>query len=224
MFLVAIVVGGPLLACTGLPMGGGPELSGELKESCFDWPDKEFSKQNRAKPLTFFEKGDQAVDFTLKTVDGEAVTLSELLATKPVLLMAGNWTCPRYQENRSKNTRLADQFSDEIHTVLVYNMEAHPKGVVSPYRGKVWEESFSDRRQHRTYDERVDSARSLSVGSNETLLVDGLGDGNTNPFWCTYGTCPSCSFLIGMDGKFEAVHKWHDPPTMTQSIKALVGS
>ena len=36
--------------------------------------------------------GDEAVDFTLQSVDGDTYTLSGLLGTKPVLLVLGGFT------------------------------------------------------------------------------------------------------------------------------------
>lgn len=71
---------------------GTPGLSGTLVSGCFDWPATEFSDSNQASVRTFLAPGARAVDFTLDDPDGGSHTLSDLLATRPVLLVHGSFT------------------------------------------------------------------------------------------------------------------------------------
>lgn len=70
----------------------GPNLPGTLATGCFGWPQTEFSPANKAGVRTFLRPGDRAVDFALNDTTGAAVTLSGLLATRPVLLVHGSFT------------------------------------------------------------------------------------------------------------------------------------
>jgi hypothetical protein len=70
----------------------GPNLPGTLASGCFGWPGAEFSPSNKATVRTYLRAGDRAVEFTLRDTSGAAVTLSGLLATRPVLIVHGAFT------------------------------------------------------------------------------------------------------------------------------------
>jgi peroxiredoxin len=42
-------------------------------------------------------KGDAAIDFELRDIEGRAYRLSELLKDKPVVMIWGMYTCPAFQ-------------------------------------------------------------------------------------------------------------------------------
>jgi hypothetical protein len=67
-------------------------LPAALVAGCFGWPAAEFSAANKASVQTLLRPGDRAVEFSLRNTAGEAVTLSGLLATRPVLLVHGAFT------------------------------------------------------------------------------------------------------------------------------------
>lgn len=214
-----------LLGCAQTPQVGPPDLrpAADLDQGCYDWPDTEFNRSEHPSGReTFLHTGDAAIDFTLKDVDGKEHRLAQMLEDKPVLIVAGSYTCNIFQKKRKAVTKLARTWSDDITTVVVYNVEAHPKKDPSPYRGKAWELEYSDRRQPDSYSDRVKHAKDVSLGGDVTVLVDALEEGNTNPFWCSYGACPNCAFLVNQEGKLEAVHDWFDPKTMNGSVKHLV--
>jgi hypothetical protein len=100
-------------------------------------------------------------------------------------------------------------YADHVHFIHVYIIEAHPKKPdLSPYSGKVWEMKYSSKGQPKTYPGRATNAKSMLavLKGKQLLLVDDLTPGkHNNPVWCTYGTCPNCSFLIGKDGKIVEV-------------------
>jgi hypothetical protein len=199
------------------PSGLRPES--ELVADCHS----QVSKKDHAELSLKLQAGDRAIDFALQDTDGADVRLSSLLASKPVLLVQGSWTCPRFQQERMGLEETWKRFHDAVHVVVVYNIEAHPAGGdPSPYRGRPWPADFSDRGQPRTFDERLRNAQEVARDASMPVLVDRLGSGGSNPVWCTYGTCASCSWLIGQDGVIVAAHEWHDAPTMNASIEALV--
>ena len=232
--LALVMVAAFTLGCMGTSLPGEegdatPEegsskklsLRDDLEGGCFGRPGKAYSPSNHTEDQVFVEKGERAWEFELKDVDGRTHQLSELLATKPVLLVTGSYTCPVYQKNRSKVDDLEGMFGDDIHVVLVYGPEAHPETDPSPYRGDPWPklDKFSTVEEPRTYAERVDHAKMLRGSDDVLTLVEPLD----NPVWCTYGTAPNAAYLIDQDGTFYAVHEWFDGKTMAQSIAALTG-
>ena len=92
------VIAGTVLAVTACeektstPPPEHPGLSSELSSRCFHWPSAEFTRTNMADALASLAVGDQAVDFELATVDGARYRLSNLLFTRPVLLVLGSYT------------------------------------------------------------------------------------------------------------------------------------
>jgi cytochrome oxidase Cu insertion factor (SCO1/SenC/PrrC family) len=65
----------------------------ELTSNCFNWPAQEFSVVNHVDDNeTSVTEGDQAIDFTLKDTEGVEYRLSQLLRTKPVLIVFGSFT------------------------------------------------------------------------------------------------------------------------------------
>lgn len=195
-----------------------------LVTDCFGWPADDFTKRNHADVGARLHVGDRAVDFTLRDVNGKEVHLADVLADHPVLLVQGSWTCPRFQDERAGLEETLKRFRNSVTVLHVYNVEAHPAGKdPSPYSGKPWNLRFSDRKQATTYDERVRYAKDIARDTSMQVLVDNLGRTGANPVWCTYGTCASCSWLIGQDGTIAAQHDWHDRATMEASIEALLG-
>jgi len=211
------------LACSGaLPVAPGGELQTGLEGGCYGQPGAAFDLDNFAEVEVFARKGQAAWDFTLPTLDGDEVHLAELLRTKPVVVFSGSYSCPVYRRNGSKIDQLAQRLGDQVHVVVVYGPEAHPENDNSPYRGDNWAkpDKFSDVDLATSFAERVAQAGRVGRGSQVIEAVEPMD----NPFWCTYGTAPNAAYLIGMDGRFAAVHDWFDAPTLVSSIEALTGA
>jgi hypothetical protein len=97
---VAACGGSSSLPAPGSPTGPGgpgsggapPNLPGTLQSGCLGWPGTDFSPTNKANVATFLAPGQLAIDFALRDTNGVVFRLSELLATRPVLLIAGSFT------------------------------------------------------------------------------------------------------------------------------------
>jgi hypothetical protein len=94
-----------MLACSESPVSGGadnpdppdptPQLRRELEltPNCYNWPADEFSFGNHVENTRVsVAEAEQAIDFTLKDTDGVTYKLSELLETRPVLMVFGAFT------------------------------------------------------------------------------------------------------------------------------------
>ena len=64
----------------------------DLSPGCYDWPVPDLSVPDVAGYALPFEVGDPAIDFTLKDTEGVPHNLSELLDTRPVLIVFGAYT------------------------------------------------------------------------------------------------------------------------------------
>ncbi len=116
-------------------------------------------------------------------------------------------------------------YSDVVHFVHVYVPEPHPKGPdPSPYTGSVMERGYSERRQPRTYDERVAVATEVAamLEGHQRLLVDELSPRRSNPVWCSYGPMPNSAYLIDQSGVMRVVQLWVDAAKMQTAIDELL--
>lgn len=221
------------LACAGVELPGqtragasGSELlTARVRTHCYGWPESQFSQANRANVGTWLKTGQPGADVTLRDLEGDPVTVASLLAAgKPVLLTTASVTCPVFQERHAPLQQTIRKYADHVTFATVYLIEAHPADPdPGPYKGRTSIHEFSDRRQAMTLQARIANARELPTVPGELVLVDDLSPGNENPFWCTYGTCANCAFLLDLEGSLVAVHEWYDPPSMEQSIDQLVG-
>ena len=118
-------------------------------------------------------------------------------------------------------------FSDRVHFLHVYVLEAHPmRPDVSPYSGDVWEvEGLSLIPQARTYERRREFAamtRELLV-PGQIQVIDALDlDDLVNPVWCTYGTAPNSTYVIGQDGVIRFAENWTDPEHVETALRELL--
>ena len=87
-------------------MGEGLRPESELSSNCFNFPQDNFTPDNCIvainngnTPYLPMNAGDDAIDFTLHDLDGEAWNLGETLKATgmPVVMVWGMLTCPGFQ-------------------------------------------------------------------------------------------------------------------------------
>jgi len=66
--------------------------SSELVSNCLNFPAEEITFTNSVRPAVGVTEGQPAVEFSLMGSDGNYYTLSELLSTRPVLVVLGSFT------------------------------------------------------------------------------------------------------------------------------------
>lgn len=172
------------------------------------------------------EVGTTAIDFTLWDTNGNEVTLSDLLAEKPVVMVLGSFTWPPFRRSCTGNNELFSKYGDSVNFIIVYTIEAHPIGTASPYSDKEWPLNYSTDAdgnpisQPLTYDERLDLAKKTieEQGIDVPILIDEMD----NPIWCTYGQAPNIAYLIRTDGRIILKQEWYDPEKMEEFIRAYI--
>jgi hypothetical protein len=178
---------------------------------------------------TGYERGKYVADFTLYTPEGTPVNLrNELTKGKPVLLVAGSYTCPVYRRQMEQLNTIFDRYKDSIGIYVVYTVEAHPKGDPSPYSGEEWVTSDNQKegilyRQPKTYGDR--KAIIADMVSRMTIKPQILIDGPCNEWWKNFGPAPNNAHLIDVNGSVAAMHGWFNraPQDMRRPIDSLLG-
>ena len=138
-----------------------------------------------------FAKGEPVADFTLYTINGTPVNLrSELEKKRPVLLVAGSYTCPVYRNQMPQLNALYDKYKDQVSIYIVYTIEAHPVTDPSPYSGREWVTSENQQagilyRQPTTYGARKKIIEDMLRRS--VIRPPVLVDGPCNEWWKNFG-------------------------------------
>lgn len=123
--------------------------------------------------------------------------------------------------------RLYEKYRNIAHFLIIYTIDAHPIGSVSPYSTKEWPAAFSKDEngapvfQPQSYDQRVSLAKKTIEESHIRIPV--LVDEFDNPVWFTYGPAPNIAYLIDKDGTVILRQSWYDALKMEEAIIKLSG-
>ena len=167
-------------------------------------------------PWTQVHVGDTMADFTLWDINGDSVTLSEMLNSgKRVLMVAGSYTCPIFRNHMPDLNAVAAQFGNQIECFAVYEVEAHPTGSAQPSSGNL-NPSNPPYNQPNTYGERKSNLQDLLNGANGPpagnyipvpVSVPIYIDGFCNEWWQYYNG-PNNAYLVDTNGVLFAYHNW----------------
>lgn len=176
------------------------------------------------------QKNDTAYDFKLYDLNGDSLVLSSALNTKkPVLLIAGSYTCPVFMGKIPKINQVISTYGNQLQVYVVYVVEAHPDIDTSVYFGYVntGQQNINAGilyRQPQTYGDRKQIVQDMLT--NNTLNAPVFIDGPCNYWWSTYGPAPNNSYLIDTNGIVFSKHGWFDrfPDNIYCSIDSLLGT
>ncbi|MEM7229534.1 MAG: deiodinase-like protein [Planctomycetota bacterium] len=148
--------------------------------------------------------GETAPDFTLTTLNGEAVTLSALRG-RTVVLEFGSYTCPIFRGKVRDFDALRAERTD-VEWLLIYTREAHPSnGNIS--RRNVREGIEIPR--HRTMVDRQQVARECADALDLSMRI--VVDDMRNQVARRYDGAPNRCFVINADGVIVSKQIWSDP-------------
>lgn len=164
---------------------------------------------------TGIQVGDTCADFTLYNRDGDAFNLEQTLTDgKPVLMISGSYTCPVFRNKIDVINQMIQQFGADLEVVVIYGIEAHPYGEISPYFGYENPGQANLNQgilyaQPTTYGERLAIAEDMFAAENiDPEIV--FFEGPCQPWWDFYGPAPQNSYLIDTSGIVYSKHGWFD--------------
>lgn len=182
--------------------GAGPQPAGG--ES--GWEDPYNYRHFRCRHFSFQpffgpRPGTVARDFTVYTLDGEPVSLSDFLG-RPLVIEAGSCSCPMYQARIRAMNELAGRHP-EVTFLVLYSREAHPGERIRP---------------HASWQEKLSRARSLArKGEKRTVLVDGL-DGRGHLY---LGGLPNLCYVLDAGGRVVFRSFWANPEMVAAALEAV---
>ena len=156
----------------------------------------ELDKSSNGKQTGGPEEGKAAPDFTLKTLAGKSLSLSDLEG-KPTIVQFGSYTCPAFRKEAPKLETLVRQYGDDVNWVLVYGYEAHASD-----GNRVSDENLREGIEYPTHKSYGDRAEMAEVAKEKlnldyTIVLDDMDDTITNG-WDGH---PNRAFILDADGK-----------------------
>ncbi len=160
-------------------------------------------------------EGERAPDFTLQTLDGQTMRLSDYVGKRPIALEFGSYTCPVFRKKHPSMEKLYRRYGDgPVLFLVIYAVEAHPKGDPSPYSGEEWVTGPNKKsgilfRQPTNKAQRKELAKKAqsALDINITMLIDDM----QNSTWKAYGQAPNAAYIIGVDGRIKLRQGWFEP-------------
>ncbi len=142
------------------------------------------------------EVGETAPDFTLKSLSGETVTLSNEVGEQPIVLIFGNFTCGPFRSQSGNLEKLYQRYQDRAKFFLVYVREAHPSD-------GWWMLSNQKAGINLVQPNELDSRRSIAqqCQSHLNLAMPFLVDDINDEVGSTYSGMPNRLYLIDQQGK-----------------------
>ena len=176
------------------------------------------------------QAGDTAYDFILYDMNGDSLHFADALSHgKPVLLVAGSYTCPVFRGKVDVVNDVINTYPGQVEVYIVYTLEAHPDSDTSVYFGYVNPTTQNIQQgilfgQPKTYGERKQVISNML--SAMTISAPVFIDGPCNNWWNTYGPAPNNSYLIDTTGIVFSKHGWFDryPDNIYCDIDSLLGT
>ena len=203
-----------------LALGVPPAVASEVVEApAFELRDRTLDFEAAG-----IQVGDTVPDFDLTGLDGDTVPLSAFWLGKPTVVVTCSMTCPVSRRRMRHVDRMRNHFGDQVHVLLLYTLEAHPKGSGSPYSIDRVQWLTKENIRHEVYypqpqdfEQRLKHAQEFiaRMGTDTPLFLDSMG----NEIWQALGGGPNLGVLIGKDGRVHVKHGWFDGGTMYKSIE-----
>lgn len=151
--------------------------------------------------------GSPAPDFTLRTVDGGTLRLSDLRGRIAVFMFAA-MTCPPARAQLPLWNQLHAQYADRgVALFVVYSRERHPG-----------EPGYRRFRHARTDAEKLANARLFADMAEMPVAVDGVDEA----VLASYAKVPNAAFVVNRDGVLVFKSTWADAEAIRGVLDRLV--
>jgi hypothetical protein len=164
-------------------------------------------------------------DLVLPDIEGHEQQLSRCWNNQPALLVTMSLSCGQARRHARALRRLSRRFEQDLNTVIIYVIEAHPINAHSPYADRIWVTTKNEIAgircsQPRTLEERIESADQLRrrYRLSNSILIDALDD----RAWRAFGSAPNVAILVHPGGQIAVKQGWFEPQEMARAVKTLL--
>jgi hypothetical protein len=171
------------------------------------------------------QPGEEVPELILHDLEGNDQQLSRCWEKQPALLVTMSLSCGRTRQHAQSLQSLARRFQEEINTVIIYVVEAHPIDVPSLYTDGIWLTPLNEVAgihctQPRTLEARIELAEQLRrrCRLSTCMLIDDMDD----RAWRALGKAPNVAMLVRSDGRIAVKQGWFEAEGMARAITALL--
>ena len=171
------------------------------------------------------QPGECVPELILHDIEGNHQQLSRCWEKQPALLVTMSLSCGRTRRHARALQRLSRRFKQDINTVIIYVVEAHPIDAPSPYADRIWLTPLNEIAgihcaQPSTLEGRIELAHQLRrrFRLSTSMLIDALDD----RAWRAFGGAPNVAILVHPDGRIAVKQGWFEPQEMARAITALL--
>lgn len=172
------------------------------------------------------QPGQRLPPLSLVDLDGRAVDLATVQGGRPLVLVTCSLTCNIARQQQAAVTAMREQHGERAAFVMIYTIDAHPKGDPCPYTGEEWVPPPNERdgvlvRQPADLQARLVLARRYAndLAAGTTVLVDTMDDAS----WRALGEAPHVGICVDARGIVVARTGWFDPRAIEAALAREIG-
>jgi alkyl hydroperoxide reductase subunit AhpC len=152
------------------------------------------------------DPGDRAPDFEGRSLEGDAIKLSDYRGEKNVVLTFGSATCPFTAASiRGMNELYEEYDGDDVQFLFCYVREAHPGERLSA---------------HRSYQDKVRAAELFR--REEEVRMPIIVDEVNGDIHKDYGKLPNATYIIDKSGRVAFRSLWTRPRVIEEALRELL--
>lgn len=171
------------------------------------------------------QPGQRLPPLSLVTLEGAALDLVTLQGERPLVIVTCSLTCNVARRQQIEANALRQRFGDRIAMLMVYTIDAHPKGDPCPYTGAEWVPRDNERDavlvpQPTSIEERLALAQRYAAdwAQGTQVAVDTLDDAS----WRALGEAPNVGLVVGKDGVVVERTGWFDSAQVAAALDRLL--
>lgn len=167
------------------------------------------------------QPGQPLPELSLVSLEGDPVSIAQLQADRPLVLVTASLTCNVARRNQTGVDGISKKYGNAVAVIVVYTIDAHPKGDICPYTGSEWVPRDNERdevlvRQPTDQAQRLELARQFQQRFSDKAIV--LVDTMDDKSWKALGSAPNLGLLVDSRGIVRLRQGWFDAAAMDAAI------
>jgi hypothetical protein len=158
---------------------------------------------------------------SLVDLQGKPTSIADAQRARPLVLVTASLTCNVARRNQTDVNAVREHYGEKVAVVVVYTIDAHPKGDMCPYTGKEWVPKDNERDkvlvpQPLDLQQRLTLARQFSdrYAKGVTVVVDSMD----NASWKALGEAPNLGLLVDRAGTVKLRQGWFERAGMEHAV------
>lgn len=170
------------------------------------------------------QPGQSLPPLSVTDLNGQPASVPALQGSRPMVLVTASLTCSVARAQQAAVDDLRARYGTLIAVVVLYTIEAHPKGDPCPYTGEEWVPKVNEKDSVLVRQPSSQAERLLLAGeyqkrfSSEAVVVVDTMD---NASWLALGQAPNLGLVVDAKGIVRAREGWFDAAATEAALAEL---